>query len=784
MGKLLNLIHANFHKEKGQLIVFFFIMFVAGLLLNVGMITKFHFERDYDKGFERDHAAAAVMTMNQDEYKPEYMTFIENYEGVIESEKRDIITINGEILFQDSYLEQKLLVDDIENPRNIAQHKLIEKLEIPAENAVYLPYIMKTSAGLSLGDTFKLRVNRKPYEYTVAGFYEDYNTGRYSFGYMGISLSHKSYEALEVDNQYIYDSVILMARLEDLSKNEKFYTDLQRYILIHKSSNEESMKGFSATQVKANTMTNAMMLIVVVIAFALIVMIISLIIIKFKISHTIQEEIQDIGALKAIGYTNKELVLVYTVQFGGIALAASFLGVVATIFILPSLRKILTVNAGIRWEQSIDPIIGVIVVLAISGIAGLVAMLTAGKLKETEPIIALRGGMTGHNHKKNRLPLDQSMGNLHFLLAIKSMLQMRYHNLMITLTIASVSFISVFSLVLYQNMAVDNSRFVDMISGEFSSIRLTIGEEGKYNAELKAELMNQEGVRKVSFYDLFGNGNLDNGRSIKIFLSENFDDVENKKCYEGRDPQFDNEIVLNGYLASQIGKKVGDTIVVLYGENAGEYLITGLMQSGNSDGSEAELTIEGYWRINPDYEMKTINVYTQKNRDVNEILAKLEEQFNDTFSHYMNMDESIASMTKNFSQMSVVLVWGIIIITAFVVLLIIYLSIKTTIISQKQDIGVKKAIGFTTFQLRMELTLSLLPVVAIGIVFGSVLCSLTVNSLISVLMRSIGIMRAQFVIPVGLIVMLGIATLAFTFMIALRITKKIKEISAYKLIIE
>ena len=783
MGKLLNLIKANFHKEKGQLIVFFFIMLVTGLLLNVGLITKVHFESDYDKKFETDYAASAVLSMNENEYKPEYMTFIQNYPGVVESEKRDVTIINGEILFGESYLEQKLIVDDIEKPRNIAKHELVERLNNTVEHGVYLPYVMKTAGGLNLGDTFRIRVNTETYEYTTAGFYEDYNTGRFSFGCMGISLDHASYEALKEDNLYIYKGSLLMARLEDLSKNDKFFTDLQNYILKHKSENEESMKGFSATQIKANTMTTSLMLIVAVMAFAIVMMIISMIIIKFKISHTIQEGIQDIGALKAIGYTNMQLILVYVVQFGGIALVASVLGVLATNLILPSLRKILVVNAGIRWEQKLDPVIAIVVVLIIAGISGVTAMFTARKLRNTQPIIALRGQVVSHRHKKNILPLDQTRGNLHCLMAMKSMFQMGYHNVMIALTIAGVGFVSVFALVLYQNMAVDNSPFVDMISGEFSSIRLTIG-EGNYDAQLKSALLNQDGVRKVSFYDLFGKGNLENGRSIKFFVSEDFDDVENKKCYEGRDPEFDNEIVLNGYLASQIGKKVGDTITIWYGQNSCEYLVTGLMQSGNSDGSEGELTIEGYRQINPSYKMETINVYIESDRDVNEILTHLQEQFGDTFSHYMNMDEEIASMSKNFSQMSIVLVSAVIVITAFVVLLIIYLSIKTTIISQKQDIGVKKAIGFTTFQLRVELSLSLLPVVAVGIIIGSITCVLTVNSLISVLMRSIGIMRAQFIIPVELIIILGIGILIFTFIVALCVTKKIKEISAYKLITE
>lgn len=765
------------------MVVFFLIILLAGMLINIGLITKISFYANYDKKFQEDHASASVLSMFKKEYKEEYLDYINNYEGVIESEAREIKIVKGEILFEHSLLEQQLLIDDMKKPRNIAKHKMIESLESPGEACVYLPYVMKTAGGLKLGDTFQMNINQESYFYTVAGFYEDYNTGRFSFGYMGIMLDHESYIQLKEDNQYVYDGILLMERLSDISENEKFFSDLQQYISLHNADGEVSMKGFSATETKANTMTTATILISVVIAFACVITLISMIIIRFKVSYTIREEIHNIGFLKTIGYTNNQLIVVYMIQFGGTAFLASVLGIVSSNFILPFLSKIITVNAGVIWNPKLDLGISLIVILLISQMACITSMLSANKLKKTPPIVAIRGGITNHSYKKNYFALAKCRGELNLLLSMKSMIQAGRQNLMTILTIAGVSFIACFSLVLFQNMAVDKTEFVDLISGEFSSIKLTVGED-VYNPTLKQELLEQKGVRKVSFYDLFAKGYVENNRAIKFFASENFDDVENKKCYEGRDPEFDNEIVLNGYLASQLGKKVGDTIWVSYGRHNYEYLITGLMQSGNSDGSEGELTIEGYWHINPSYEMRTLNVYTEENEDVDSIIESLKNHFGNRFSYYVNMDESIESMTKNFSQMSIILVIGVIIITLCIISLIISLTTKTTIISQVQEIGIKKALGFTTAQLKLQLTMSMLPVIAIGTVLGSLLCYITVNPMISVLMRGMGIMRANFVIPVGLMAILCVGLLFFAFVFSLFVTRKINKISAYQLMNE
>ena len=79
-------------------------------------------------------------------------------------------------------------------------------------------------------------------------------------------------------------------------------------------------------------------------------------------------------------------------------------------------------------------------------------------------------------------------------------------------------------------------------------------------------------------------------------------------------------------------------------------------------------------------------------------------------------------------------------------MLVLYLSL-ISVIRKKHELGIQKALGFTTLQLRNQISLGLLPSVIIGVLLGSLLGATQTNSLMTMVQSAMGIMGANYMVP-------------------------------------
>ena len=119
-----------------------------------------------------------------------------------------------------------------------------------------------------------------------------------------------------------------------------------------------------------------------------------------------------------------------------------------------------------------------------------------------------------------------------------------------------------------------------------------------------------------------------------------------------------------------------------------------------------------------------------------------------------------------------------------VVLLVIRLLLKTVFIKREKEFGIKKAIGFTSGQLRIQLSLSLMPVTVIAAVLGSVLGYFMINPVFTLVLGGYGLKKADLITKPVLMLPTELAVIVFVFILSYVMSKKMKKVSAYKLIQE
>ena len=133
---------------------------------------------------------------------------------------------------------------------------------------------------------------------------------------------------------------------------------------------------------------------------------------------------------------------------------------------------------------------------------------------------------------------------------------------------------------------------------------------------------------------------------------------------------------------------------------------------------------------------------------------------------------------------TLLLILLLILVNVAIIYLVIKLLLKTIFIRKEKEFGIKKAVGFTSRQLRLQLALSLFPVSLIAALAGAVLGFFLVNPLVSVVLGGFGIASADFLISPALIGITILAIAVLVFGMTYLMSGGMKKVSAYNLIQE
>ncbi len=780
--KIMNLAMANIRKSKSATASLFIFILVAALLLNIGLMVITQINPFFDNKVEQLHDPHVMIMMDQTSYHSTHDEFIKNYSGVTETETEKIVMMGlATFNFGRSELNSSVAIFNAGNNRLIGPLKLIEKLDTAGDNDIYVPYSFKTNGDYELGDHFILTYQDKDYEYRIAGFLETTIMGTTNIGVMKFMLPETSYQTLaeKVDDQS--NGMILSAVMEDKAQSSKLLNDfMKEFPQLMVGEATSYIWGLDIELVKSVSTLTINIVATILVAFAAIIVLVSLIVIKFRVSNSIEDGMANIGTLKAIGYTSGQILSSIILQFVLIAISASMVGIALSYGLMPFIGGIIASLSGLVWVQSLDLIINLVSIFLVVLSVVIVTLLSAFRVRKILPVAALRGGIQTHSFRKNHFPLEKARGGLHFLLAIKSMLANTKQNMMIFLIIGALTFATIFSAVLYYNIASDKTAFVSLFGSEPANLLVAVKSDTD-TSELLRDIEQMDHVRKVNIFDLITTKVDD--QTVYTNVTDDYNQLENDIVYEGRQPVHENEISISWVVSNQIDKGIGDTVEVEYGAEVKSYLVTGLSQSIGNLGQVAAVTMEGIQQLQSDYKGTTLYVYLDgiSNKD---FIKNVQKQYGDKIIDTLDIDENIESQTGMYTAAVFAVMLMVLIITVLVVVMILYLVIKTMIIKRKKEFGVMKAIGYSTIQLMNQISISFLPVIITGVAIGGVLGYFFTNPMLSVLLSSAGVKRLEFTMYLPIITMICAGILILAYIVSMFVSLRIKKVSAYDLITE
>lgn len=782
---LLNLALANIKKSKSAACSLGLLILIATLLLNIGLGIYTKVDTFYLDKIEEGHSPHAIVILNQKEYKQAYGDFFQGDSRVNEVETEDMMYLgNVSMKFGDNEMGLGGAFLNADQERNMAPFQLVEGKEIAKDNVIYVPLSMK-NGGYELGDSIKFTYLEQEFNYSIEGFYESPTLGTINAAAMKYFLPDTAYQRMYDVIGEMTSSKLLSIRLDDVDQSTLLLRDFKN----NTDAKLSAIGSFGNTydmDMPGMAMASMMMISIismVLVAFAGIIVIVSLIVIRFRVVNSIDDTLTNIGALGAMGYTSKQIIASMVLQFTCIGMIGAIIGVVLSYVITPLFSGTLSSLAGIVWQSGFQPGRDLVSILLVIGSLLIVTLISSRKIIKLPPVVALRGGILTHSFKRNYFPLNQAKGGLTWVLACKTMATHMKQNIIIGLIIIGVTFASAFAMISYYNFSVDNTAFYNMLGIEISDAAVTA--QGTTDMEdLVEQLEAMDGVRKTTKID--SAALIMGGIDMATFVSDDYSKMDYLSAYKGRLPLYDNEVVITGVMADTLSKEVGDSIEVKLGDTTDKYLITGLTQTMNNSGKVAYITLAGMQKLIPDYHLSTINVYLNptERTESQAFIEQVKATFGDQLVQVQNLRELGEAQLSNFGSAMNSVVVIVLLVTAVVVSLILYLVIKTMIVKRKRELGIYKAMGYTTYQLMTQIALSFAPVVIVGTAVGGLLGCIGTNPLLSVLVRSMGISNCQFKVHVPTIVILCIGIVAFSYLISMLVARRIKKITAYGMIIE
>lgn len=779
--RIINLAMANIKTGKSAVFSLFVLIFIAALLLNIGTTVMSKMSTFYEDKVEELHDAHVSIVMKSANYKQPYGDFLKSYSGVKETETEQMILLpTATIRFDKSEFSIRTALLNADAERTVAPLKLIEESASDKGEGIYIPYGLKVRNGYQLGDNFTLTYQNKKYSYRVTGFFESTLMGTSKLAMLKFYLPDAAYRQLSEELGPAADGTLISAIFTDSEQSGALLSDYNNQFPQSNEAVDPSFWGADMQTAESSSALIVNIVAMILVAFAVMIVLMSLTVIKFRISYSIDDGMVNIGVLKAVGYTSLQIHTSIVLQFMLIAVAASVTGAAVSYAVMPAFGGVISSLAGLLWTGDAHMGTDLASVLIVTLLVLVVALLSSMRIHKLSPVAALRGGIMTHNFRRNLLPLDKAKGGLQFVLACKTMLANSRQNLMIGSIIVAITFASVFSVVLYYNIAEDKTAFFQMLGAETPNVGIQV-EPGKDSEQLLMQIQQMTGVEKANILDYITT-TID-GQLVNTDFSDDYGKLENKSVYEGRYPQFDNEIVVTGGLARLLGKNIGDTIKVGVGGASHPFLITGLNQSFNAGRNGASLTMAGVHHLIPDHKGMSINVYLE-GVNKSDFIRDVEAEYGSMIQTITDVDESLESGTRVYISAVFAVMVVILAITVLVVVLILYLVIKMTILKRKRELGILIATGYTTFQLMTQIALSFVPIVIAGVIVGGVLGSLYTNSVLELLLSDAGISNVQFIIHVPLIVTLCIAIIVLVYLVSMLVSRRIKRITAYGLITE
>ena len=570
------------------------------------------------------------------------------------------------------------------------------------DDEIGMPAFLMDKNDLKVGDKVRISLNGRDKTFTLKTVVKDAAFGNDMVGMSRIFMNSDMYkEFKKTGSEQTY--ALYFINVSSISE----FTEAQNLQSFSSVLNTVSRSMYS--MIYSFDLILAALLILVGICMILI----ALLVLRFTLLFTMEEEYREIGIMKAIGLRDKAIRRLYLVKYTFLVSSGAFLGLLISVPISCIMVARVSVNM-IMEDSGVNFFVNILCTLLIIFLVMLFCMNCTRKLSRITAISAIRGGHSGESFAKaSALYLfKQKYLRVPAYLGINDMLThlKRYALLLVTFCISFVLItipLNTINTMQSSEMAskftvnTDSAVYIKKIEGKQDSayrnsaqlkkgmqrVEREMKEKG-YDAELTAS--------SIYFLPFHAPGKKGNTKIMSLQIQGR--NTEYLDYLEGSAPVLENEIAFSRLILEDNNWHIGDRIEADLNGETYKFIITGsyadYMQLGSSARLNAKLDLSKvdmfeYWNVNVD--MKTDKSQT-------ELKDTLQKQFPDYewYTAQEIVDRNIGGIQESLSELLIPMTAML----CAVIMLITLLMEKLCIVREKGEIAMMKSIGFRNSSIR------------------------------------------------------------------------------------
>lgn len=180
----------------------------------------------------------------------------------------------------------------------------------------------------------------------------------------------------------------------------------------------------------------------------------------------------------------------------------------------------------------------------------------------------------------------------------------------------------------------------------------------------------------------------------------------------------------------------------------------------------------------------SLYVYLADCENAEKITEEYQSEYPDLVADALNFYKLQKEAQDMYMGITVVLVVAIFAVTILIVLFILYVAIKSLLVKRKQELGIYKALGYTSSQLILQTAGSFLIASVLATLLSGILAFFYMPCIYSFIFKAMRIMKNNMEISFGFLMLFAGAQILVNIMISIILCMPIRKISAYSLIKE
>ncbi len=548
-------------------------------------------------------------------------------------------------------------------------------VQAPSNYEIVLASYLESTGNFKRGDAIQIGDKNL----TVKGFYEDQLLGNPLFKYKQGIVSQTTFNTLVAQKSSQMTQLAFVNLVKAPKNSEKLLTDYHDRLkadLIYD-------KGYIQ---KAYTMLPTIVALVIILS-AIFLFGICQFVIRFALVSGIAKDRKKIATFKTLGMSGRQVKLAYVSAF----LLSNMAGLVVAI-----LASLVTSNLAFKffWHLngftsvrhiSLNIVVVLVITLLMLGLSMMIILLSLKETGNISPASAFQDGQSKSSQGKFNFNLIKNPLPLQIGVAFKDYIQKIGHYMTFTLVIGLFLFLSLMIATLNQGFKghVDSLFGLPKVDVVMRTPDNTIRGEALQQINALTPIKSSGYIQETKV--LLKNEVIPLHRYSKM--------PSEMKVLSGHTPKNQHELLLSSNLIKTLKLKVGQKVhVKTQLSNNTEMTIVGTYQTINNLGKEAYSLVDLDLPMNSTY----INLKSTSQKD--KLLARFHRdnvQLTDTSASSKSLITTIQTAVKLLANMILILT---LVISGLFVYLVSYLTIET----EKRQLALKKMLGFTNVQLKMQ----------------------------------------------------------------------------------